>query len=49
MKTIFLGGKPKNNSSNKSNSQSNSSSRSKDKIDTELDELKAKYLGNNEF
>lgn len=53
MKTIFLGGKPKNNSSNKSNSksnsQSNSSSRSKDKIDTELDELKAKYLGNNDF
>ncbi len=53
MKTIFLGAKPKNNSSNKSNSksnsQSNSSSRSKDKIDTELDELKAKYLGNNDF
>ena len=53
MKTIFLGGKPKNNSSNKSNSksnsQSNSSFRSKDKIDTELDELKAKYLGNNDF
>ncbi len=53
MKTIFLGGKPKNNpvhkSNSKPNSQSNSQSHNKDKIDTELDELKAKYLGNNDF
>ena len=54
MKTIFLGrGKPKNNPSQKSNPKSSPKSKSqslnKDKIDTELDELKAKYLGENDF
>lgn len=57
MKTIFIGGKPsskpKNNPSHQRgstpNSQVNSQSRKKDKIDTELDELKSKYLGENDF